>query len=69
MICMPATTNPDWTGNCPAPRSLTVCSCTSTVPHPFTFFLAKGWETADHKVRNHTVKDLGESDDFSDFLS
>jgi hypothetical protein len=29
-----------------------------SVPHPFAFFLAKGWETANPKVRNHAVTDL-----------
>ena len=30
-------------------RSLTVCSSASFVPHPFAFFLAKGWETTNPK--------------------
>ena len=29
------------------------------MPHPFAFFLAKGWESANPNVRNHTVRDLG----------
>ena len=44
--------------NLDASRSLTACCCTSSVPHPFAFFLAKGWETANPKVRNHAVRDL-----------
>jgi hypothetical protein len=39
-------------------RSLTACFCTISVPHPFAFFLAKGWESANPDIRNHTVKDL-----------
>jgi len=30
----------------------------SSVPHPFAFFLAKGWETSNLKIRNHAVRDL-----------
>jgi len=37
---------------------MTVCFCTNSVPHLFAFFLAKGWETTNHKVRNHAVRDL-----------
>jgi hypothetical protein len=28
------------------------------VPHPFAFFLAKGWETSNLKERNRAVSDL-----------
>jgi len=28
------------------------------VPHPFAFFLAKGWETTNQKSANHEVRDL-----------
>ena len=28
------------------------------MPHPFSFFLAKGWESAKLNVRNYTVSDL-----------
>ena len=28
------------------------------MPHPFAFFLAKGWETSNLKIRNHAVRDL-----------
>jgi len=45
-------------------RSLTICSYTSTVPHPFAFLLAKGWETTIHKVRNHAVRELEGRDIF-----
>jgi hypothetical protein len=28
------------------------------VRHPFAFFLAKGWATANAKVQNHTIREL-----------
>jgi hypothetical protein len=37
---------------------MTACLYTCSVPHPLAFFLAKGWDTANHEVRNHTVKEL-----------
>jgi len=38
---------------------MAACFCTCSVPHPFAFFQAKGWETANPKVRNYAVEDLG----------
>jgi hypothetical protein len=37
---------------------VTACLGTISVPHPFAFFLAKGWESAKPNVRNHAVGDL-----------
>jgi hypothetical protein len=34
------------------------------VPHPFAYFLAKGWETTNLKEQNHAVRDLGWSSAF-----
>jgi len=38
--------------------SLTACTCIVSVPHPFAFFLAKGWESKKLKVRSHAVREL-----------
>ena len=37
---------------------MTACFFTISVPHPFAFFLAKGWENANPNARNHTVRNL-----------
>jgi len=37
---------------------MTACFRICSVPHPFAFSLAKGWETAILEVRNHAVKEL-----------
>jgi hypothetical protein len=34
-----------------ASRTLTACSRTIAVPHPFAFFLAKGWESPNSGAR------------------
>jgi hypothetical protein len=35
-------------------RSLTACLCTISVPHPFAFLLAKGWESANpQRTKSH----------------
>jgi hypothetical protein len=33
----------------------------SSVPHPFAFFLAKGWETRDLRTQNHAVYSVFDS--------
>ena len=39
-------------------RFLTARFCTNSMPHPFAFFLANGWDATNLKVQIHTVRNL-----------